>query len=66
MVNENKIEQLLKAFYDGDTTPEEEAILLDFFKNEDLNKKWYSDRDMFSVLYNEKEVALPEGITERL
>ena len=66
MVNENKIEQLLKAFYDGDTTPEEEAILLYFFKNEYLNKKWYSDRDMFSFLYNEEEVPLPEGITERL
>ena len=66
MTDEKKIEQLMNAFYNGDTTPEEEALLLDFFNNESLNEKWYADRDMFNALYDSSEITLPEGILERL
>ena len=66
MIDENKIEQLLKAFYDGYTTPEEEEILLNFFNSDNLNDKWHNDRHMFNILRDSEEVPLPEGITERL
>ena len=66
MTEENKIEQLLKAFYDGETTPEEEVLLLNFFNSKNLNEKWYSERDIFNALYDTSDIPLPEGITERL
>ena len=66
MTDEKKIEQLMNAFYNGDTTPEEEALLLDFFNNKSLNENWYADRDMFNALYDSSEITLPEGMTERL
>ena len=63
MNGNNNIEQLLKAFYDGDTTPEEEALLLEFFNSNNLDEKWQTERDMFNVLY---DFSLPDGISERL
>ena len=66
MTDDKKIEQLMNAFYNGDTTPEEEALLLDFFNNESLNENWYADRDMFNALYDSSEITLPEGMAERL
>ena len=66
MTDENKIEQLLKAFYNGDTTPEEEALLLNFFNSKSLHEKWHTDRDIFNALCDSSEIALPKGINERL
>jgi hypothetical protein len=66
MIDENKIEQLLQAFYDGDTTPEEEEMLFNFFNSENINDKWHTERDTFNVLYDSEEVPLPKGITKRL
>jgi len=66
MTEEKKIEQLLKAFYDGVSTHDEETLLLKFFNRKDLNEKWYSERDIFDALYDTSDIPLPEGITERL
>jgi len=66
MTDENKIEQMLKAFYNGDSTPEEEALLLKFFNNKDLEEKWHTDRDILIALHDSSDITLPEGIGERL
>ena len=66
MVEENKIEQLLNAFYNGDTTPEEEAMLSEFLNSENLDKERFTDRDIFNALNDNSDISLPEGITERL
>jgi len=66
MTDENKIEQLLKAFYNGDTTPEEETLLFNFLNNESLDVKWHTDRDILNALYDSSGITLPEGINERL
>jgi len=66
MTDENKIEQMLKAFYNGDSTPEEEALLLKFFNSKDLEEKWHMDRDILIALNDSSEITLPEGISERL
>ena len=66
MTDENKIEQMLKAFYNGDSTPEEEALLLKFFNSKDLEEKWHMDRDVLMALNDSSEIMLPEGISERL
>ena len=66
MTDENKIEELLKAFYNGDTTPEEELLLMEFFNSKNLDEKWHTDRDILISLYDSSEITLPEGINERL
>ena len=66
MTDEKKIEQLLADFYDGDTTPEEEKILAQFFNNHEISEKWHTDRDLFTALYDPARISLPEGLSKRL
>jgi hypothetical protein len=66
MADEKKIKQLLEAFYNGNTTLEEEALLLKFFNSEGLDEKWYTDKDLFNVLHDSSDIKLPKGISERL
>ena len=66
MIEENFIEQLLAAFYNGETTPEEEEVLLNFFKNEDFNEKFKTDSELFQTLYDSSRIPLPEGLSQRL
>jgi len=66
MIEENKIEQLLNGFYTGDTTPEEEALLSEYLKSENLDESRHTDRDIFNALYDTADIPLPECIAERL
>ena len=66
MTDQNKITQLLAAFYNGDTTYEEENILYCFFNSEDVSEKYHTDRDLFRVLYDPARIPLPEGLSVRL
>lgn len=66
MTDEKKIEQLLMTFYNGDTTSEEETLLLTFFSHENLDEKWHNDRDIFHALYNPADIPLPKGFSKRL
>ena len=66
MADVNKIERLLADFYNGDTTPEEENFLAQFFNNHEISEKWYMDRDLFAALYHPSRIQLPEGVSERL
>lgn len=66
MIDEQKIEQLLDAFYNGVTTCEEEKILADFFKGKDSCEKWQTDRDLFYALYDPNRIPLPKGFSVKL
>jgi len=60
------IKQLLKKFYDGVSTPQEEHWLKEFFlKEEVVDDCWKVDQELFKALYQE-EAELPAGISERL
>ena len=66
MIDERTIEQLLAAFYNGVTTPEEEELLLNFFKDKDLNEKFQADSQLFILLYDSSRIPLPDGFSQRL
>jgi len=66
MIDESTIEQLLAAFYDGVTTPEEEEVLLTFFKDKDLNEKFQADSQLFTLLYDSSHIPLPDGFSQKL
>jgi len=66
MIDERKIEQLLTAFYEGITTPEEEEIIHDFFDCEAVSEKWQTDGVIFNALYEPTRIPLPDGFAGRL
>ena len=60
------IELLVKKFYDGVSTPEEERFLMEYFLNEEtVDKRWKNDQQVFRLL-NESQIKVPEGVSERL
>jgi hypothetical protein len=66
MTEDRKIKELLDKFYDGNTTPEEEHIILECLKNEDIGESRVGERRLFEALYDPSEIPLPEGLSERL
>ena len=60
------IEQLLKKFYEGESTQEEERLLTDYFLNEENpDDRWKEDRQVFRLLYDTQS-QIPIGVSERL
>jgi hypothetical protein len=60
------IEQLLKKFYEGDATQEEERLLTDYFLNEEnQDDRWKEDRQVFRLLHD-TQIQIPTGVSERL
>jgi hypothetical protein len=66
MTNDKKIERLLTAFYNGDTTQEEETLLQKFFNNTNISENWSADRDLFYALYDSSHIHIPEESLKRL
>jgi len=66
MTEEKMIEQLLAAFYNGDTTPEEEEVLLNYLKKGFLKTDFERDSELFHLLYDTSSIPLPEGFSQRL
>jgi hypothetical protein len=60
------IELLIKRFYDGVSTPEEERLLSEFFLNEEIvDEHLKNDQQVFRFL-NDSQIKIPEGVSERL
>lgn len=60
------IEQLLAKFYAGDSTPEEESCLKDYFLHNDrVDARWEKDRRLFRLLHEQPQ-AMPEEVSGRL
>jgi hypothetical protein len=60
------IKQLLEKFYAGDTTPEEERRLKDYFLHgERVDERWEKDQTLFRALYGEAH-EMPQGVSNRL
>jgi hypothetical protein len=66
MTDERLIKKLITAFYNGDTTQEEETILQKFFDTKNISEKWNADRNLFYALHDPSEIKLPKGFSERL
>lgn len=66
-MHNRRIEELLDAFYAGQSTREEEAELKAFFEQESVPAEWEADQRLFRLMQTEKQaVDLPEGLAERL
>ena len=60
------IEQLLKKFYEGTSTPEEERLLTEYFLNEtNVDERWKDEQKLFRLLHD-SQIQVPAGVSERL
>jgi len=60
------IELLIKKFYEGVSTQEEELFLTEYFLNEEnTDERRKEERELFRLLHH-TQIKVPEGVSERL
>ena len=60
------IKILIQAFYQGETTVEEEQKLLHYFGNEDVPDELSEEKELFLRLYQSEAVETPENLESKL
>ena len=61
-----QIKSLLSRFYEGQTTPEEERMLADFFRREDVPEDLQQDKQLFLLLVQASDQEMPQDIAEEI
>ena len=61
-----QIKSLLSRFYEGQTTPEEERLLADFFRREDVPEDLQEDKQLFLLLAQTSDQEMPQDIAEEI
>ena len=61
-----QIKSLLSRFYEGQTTPEEERLLADFFHREDVPEDLQEDKQLFLLLAQTSDQEMPQDIAEEI
>ena len=64
--NIEQIKSLLARFYEGQTTPEEERLLADFFRCEDVPEDLQEDKQLFLLLAQTSDQEMPQDIAEEI
>ena len=65
-MNIEQIKSLLARFYEGQTTPEEERLLADFFCREDVPEDLQEDKQLFLLLAQTSDQEMPQDIAEEI
>ena len=65
-MNIEQIKSLLARFYEGQTTPEEERLLADFFRREDVPEELQEDKQLFLMLAQISDQEMPTDIAEEI
>ena len=61
-----QIKSLLSRFYEGQTTPDEERLLADFFLHEDIPEELQKDKQLFHTLAQISDQEMPTDIAEEI
>lgn len=61
-----QIKSLLSRFYEGQTTPEEERLLADFFHREDVPEELQEDKQLFLMLAQISDQKMPADIADEI
>lgn len=61
-----QIKSLLARFYEGQTTPEEERLLADFFRREDVPEDLQQDKQLFLLLAQTSDQEMPTDIADEI
>lgn len=65
-MNIEQIKSSLARFYEGQTTPEEERLLADFFRREDVPEELQEDKQLFLMLAQISDQEMPTDIAEEI
>ena len=65
MIGED-IKILLTAFYNGETTVEEEQQLLSYFESNYVDEELLDDKHLFLELYNHQPIDIPDNLETKL
>lgn len=66
MKNIDEIKKLLDAFYEGETTQAEEAVLRNYFLHEEISEELQSEKDVFLLMFSSDEKVVPERVGTRI
>lgn len=61
-----QIKSLLSRFYEGQTTPDEERLLADFFRREDVPEELQEDKQLFLMLAQISDQEMPADIADEI
>ncbi len=61
-----QIKSLLSRFYEGQTTPDEERLLADFFRREDVPEELQEDKQLFLMLSQLSDQEMPQDIADEI
>ncbi len=61
-----QIKSLLSRFYEGQTTPDEERLLADFFRRENIPAELQEDKQLFLMLSHISDQEMPTDIAEEI
>ena len=61
-----QIKSLLSRFYEGQTTPDEERLLADFFRREDVPEELQEDKQLFLMLAQISDQEMPTDIADEI
>ena len=61
-----QVKSLLSRFYEGQTTPDEERLLSDFFLHEDIPEELQEDKQLFLMLAEISDQEMPADISEEI
>ena len=65
-MNIEQIKSLLARFYEGQTTPEEERQLADFFRRKDVPEDLQQDKQLFLMLAQISDQEMPTDIADEI
>lgn len=66
MKTKKNIEELLSLFYRGETTIEQENLLKEYFKQENVPNSLKEEQGFFNAIFEEDELEVPSGLKQRL
>jgi len=61
-----QIKSLLARFYNGQTTPDKERLLADFFRREDVPEELQEDKQLFLMLAQISDQEMPADIADMM
>lgn len=62
----SEVKKLIEAFYNGETTLEEENLLYDYFKGDNIANELLDEQQIFLEMYNSEEVEVPKDLEMKL
>lgn len=64
--NTNHIKVLIDAFYNGETSVEQEKYLLNYFENENVAEELLGEKEIFLRMYQAEDIEVPEHLDTKL